>query len=45
MIGIVVFSLVFGAALSSMGYRGKIMVEFLENLSELSIKIVHLIMW
>lgn len=42
---LIVFSLLFGAVVSTMGERGKVVVRFFDGVFEAIMKIVHLIMW
>jgi Na+/H+-dicarboxylate symporter len=42
---IIVFSLVFGAVLTSLGDRGRPVIDFFDGLNEAMMKMVHLIMW
>lgn len=44
-LGLIVFSLVLGAVLSTMGDRGKPVLRFFEGLNEALMKIVHLVVW
>lgn len=44
-LGVTLFSLLFGIVLPTLGKRGKIMVDFIQTLNEVSIKIIQLIMW
>lgn len=44
-LGLVVFCATFGAMLASLGERGQPMITFFEILNEVSIKIIHLVMW
>ncbi|MBE7491185.1 MAG: dicarboxylate/amino acid:cation symporter [Planctomycetes bacterium] len=44
-LGLIVFSLVLGAVLTTMGERGKPVLRFFEGLNEALMKIVHLVVW
>ena len=44
-LGLVVFCITFGVVLAQMEERGKVMVSFFEALNEVSIRIIHLVMW
>ena len=44
-LGLVVFSVVFGAVLGSIGERGKVLRMFFENLNEVVMIMVGLVMW
>ena len=44
-LGILVFSIAFGIVLGGMGEAGKPLKDFFNCLSEVSMKIVHLIIW
>ena len=44
-LGIVVFSVVFGGVLSRMGKRGAPMKDFFDNLNEIVMVMVKLVMW
>jgi Na+/H+-dicarboxylate symporter len=44
-LGLIVFSVVFGAVLSTMGERGRPVLRFFEGFNEAIMKIVHLIVW
>ncbi len=45
MLPIIVFSLVFGGVLTTLGDKGKVLIAFCEGGNEAMMKIVHLIMW
>lgn len=45
MLPIIVFSLVFGAVLTTIGEKGKPVIAFFEGVNEAIMKMVHLIMW
>jgi len=42
---LIVFSLVFGGVLTTLGERGRTVVRFFDGLNEAIMKIVHLVMW
>ena len=44
-LGILVFSIVFGVFLSKMGEQGKLMTQWFSIMLEITMKIVELIMW
>ncbi|MBZ0136019.1 MAG: dicarboxylate/amino acid:cation symporter [Planctomycetes bacterium] len=44
-LGLIVFSIVLGAVLSTMGERGRPVLRFFESFNEAIMKIVHLIVW
>lgn len=44
-LGLIVFSIVLGAVLSTMGERGRPVLRFFESFNEAVMKIVHLIVW
>jgi Na+/H+-dicarboxylate symporter len=44
-LGLIVFSCVLGAVLSTMGERGRPALRFFESLNEAIMKIVHLVVW
>lgn len=44
-LGLIVFSIVLGAVLSTMGERGRPMIRFFESFNEAIMKIVHLVVW
>lgn len=44
-LGLLVFSIAFGIVLGSMGEAGKPLKDLFNCLSEVSMKIVHLIIW
>ncbi|MCA8911344.1 MAG: dicarboxylate/amino acid:cation symporter [Planctomycetes bacterium] len=44
-LGLIVFSVVLGAVLSTMGERGRPVIRFFEGFNEAIMKIVHLIVW
>lgn len=45
MLPIIVFSLVFGAVLTTLGEKGRPVIAFFEGANEAMMKVVHLIMW
>nr|5LLM_A Chain A, Excitatory amino acid transporter 1,Neutral amino acid transporter B(0),Excitatory amino acid transporter 1 [Homo sapiens]5MJU_A Chain A, Excitatory amino acid transporter 1,Neutral amino acid transporter B(0),Excitatory amino acid transporter 1 [Homo sapiens]7AWM_A Chain A, Excitatory amino acid transporter 1,Neutral amino acid transporter B(0),Excitatory amino acid transporter 1 [Homo sapiens]7AWN_A Chain A, Excitatory amino acid transporter 1,Neutral amino acid transporter B(0),Ex len=44
-LGLVVFSMVFGFALGKMGEQGQLLVDFFNSLNEATMKLVAIIMW
>ncbi|MCA8936343.1 MAG: dicarboxylate/amino acid:cation symporter [Planctomycetes bacterium] len=44
-LGLIVFSVVLGAVLSTMGERGRPVTKFFESFNEAIMKIVHLVVW
>nr|XP_054774444.1 excitatory amino acid transporter 2-like [Lytechinus pictus] len=44
-LGLLVFSIPFGILLSRMGEKGRVMVDFFEILSELTMQLVNIVMW
>ncbi|MCA8914282.1 MAG: dicarboxylate/amino acid:cation symporter [Planctomycetes bacterium] len=44
-LGLIVFSIVLGAVLSTMGERGRPVLRFFESFNEAIMKIVHLVVW
>lgn len=45
MLPIIIFSLVFGGVLTTLGEKGKPVIAFFDGVNEAMMKIVHLIMW
>ncbi len=44
-LGLIIFSIVLGAVLSTMGERGRPVLSFFESFNEAIMKIVHLVVW
>ena len=44
-LGLIVFCVVFGAVLSTMGEKGRPVIRFFEGVNEAVMKIVHLVVW
>lgn len=44
-LGLIIFSVVLGAVLSTMGERGRPMIRFFESFNEAIMKIVHIVVW